>query len=68
MIITDFHLVIVVESLPIKKLKQLFTIFTIKDVLLDVEEQSMTSTLIKDWLEKLKDAFYDADDWLDDFC
>ncbi|MBA0878364.1 hypothetical protein Goshw_002226 [Gossypium schwendimanii] len=27
----------------------------------------MTSTLVKDWLEKLKDAFYAADDWLDDF-
>ncbi|MBA0619543.1 hypothetical protein Godav_028699, partial [Gossypium davidsonii] len=27
----------------------------------------MTSSLVKDWLEKLKGAFYDADDWLDDF-
>ncbi|MBA0859715.1 hypothetical protein Goshw_009924, partial [Gossypium schwendimanii] len=43
------------------------TISTIKTVLLDAEEQSMTSNLVKNWLEKLKDALYDADDLLDDF-
>ncbi|KAL1146475.1 hypothetical protein V6Z11_A11G376000 [Gossypium hirsutum] len=43
------------------------TISTIKGVLLDAEEQSMTSNLVKNWLEKLKDALYDADDLLDDF-
>ncbi|MBA0789319.1 hypothetical protein Gotri_026478, partial [Gossypium trilobum] len=43
------------------------TISTIKAVLLDAEEQSMTSNLVKNWLEKLKDALYDADDLLDDF-
>ncbi|TYG48071.1 hypothetical protein ES288_D11G393900v1 [Gossypium darwinii] len=42
------------------------TISTIKAVLLDAEEQSMTSSLIKDWLEKLKDAFYDADNFSTD--
>ncbi|XVF15660.1 hypothetical protein REPUB_Repub09cG0173600 [Reevesia pubescens] len=41
----------------------------IKAVILDAEEQSMTSNgnAVKDWLEKLKDALYDADDLLDDF-
>ncbi|TYG48046.1 hypothetical protein ES288_D11G391600v1 [Gossypium darwinii] len=43
------------------------TISTIKAVLLDAEERSMTSHLVKDWLEKLKDVLYDADDLLDDF-
>ncbi|PPD67749.1 hypothetical protein GOBAR_DD35371 [Gossypium barbadense] len=40
---------------------------TIKAVLLDAEERSVTSQLVKDWLEKLKDVLYDADDLLDDF-
>ncbi|KAL4378514.1 hypothetical protein GQ457_02G040840 [Hibiscus cannabinus] len=38
----------------------------IKAVLLDAEEQSVSSNLVKDCLEKLKDALYDADDLLDD--
>ncbi|TYG96772.1 hypothetical protein ES288_A11G379500v1 [Gossypium darwinii] len=43
------------------------TISTIKAVLLDAEERSVTSQLVKDWLEKLKYVLYDADDLLDDF-
>ncbi|XWS42958.1 hypothetical protein CRYUN_Cryun16bG0058600 [Craigia yunnanensis] len=39
----------------------------IKAMLLDAEERSVTSNLVKDWLQKLKDALYDADDLLDDF-
>ncbi|TYH47243.1 hypothetical protein ES332_D11G397300v1 [Gossypium tomentosum] len=42
------------------------TVSTIKAVLLDAEERSATSQLVKDWLEKLKDVLYDADDLLDD--
>ncbi|KAL4379204.1 hypothetical protein GQ457_02G041090 [Hibiscus cannabinus] len=42
------------------------TVSTIKAVLLDAEEKSATSNLVKDCLEKLKDALYDADDILDD--
>ncbi|GMI79663.1 leucine-rich repeat (LRR) protein 1 [Hibiscus trionum] len=38
----------------------------IKAVLLDAEERSVSSNLVKDCLEKLKDALYDADDLLDD--
>ncbi|GMI79687.1 hypothetical protein like AT3G14470 [Hibiscus trionum] len=38
----------------------------IKAVLLDAEERSASSNLVKDCLEKLKDALYDADDLLDD--
>ncbi|MBA0833351.1 hypothetical protein Goarm_017672 [Gossypium armourianum] len=40
---------------------------SIKAVVLDAEERSVTSHLVKDWLEKLKDVLYDADDLLDDF-
>ncbi|KAG4123568.1 hypothetical protein ERO13_D11G333900v2 [Gossypium hirsutum] len=43
------------------------TVSTIKAVLLDAEERSVTSHHVKDWLEKLKDVLYDADDLLDDF-
>ncbi|KAB2060033.1 hypothetical protein ES319_A11G349900v1 [Gossypium barbadense] len=43
------------------------TVSTIKVVLLDVEERSVTSQLVKDWLEKLRDVLYDANDLLDDF-
>ncbi|TYI03949.1 hypothetical protein ES332_A11G379100v1 [Gossypium tomentosum] len=35
------------------------TISTERAVLLDAEEQSMISNLVKNWLEKPKDAFYD---------
>ncbi|KAK9016431.1 hypothetical protein V6N11_078931 [Hibiscus sabdariffa] len=42
------------------------TISAIKVVVLDAEEQSVTSNLIQDWLAKLKDALYDAEDLLDD--
>ncbi|KAK9016446.1 hypothetical protein V6N11_078945 [Hibiscus sabdariffa] len=42
------------------------TVSAIKAVLLDAEERSVTSNLVKDCLEKLKDALYDADDLLDD--
>ncbi|KAK9016445.1 hypothetical protein V6N11_078944 [Hibiscus sabdariffa] len=38
----------------------------IKAVLLDAEERSASSNSVKDCLEKLKDALYDADDILDD--
>ncbi|KAK5787331.1 hypothetical protein PVK06_041985 [Gossypium arboreum] len=43
------------------------TVSTIKAVLLDAEEKSVTNNLVKVWLEKLKDVLYDADDLLDDF-
>ncbi|KAL1146496.1 hypothetical protein V6Z11_A11G378000 [Gossypium hirsutum] len=43
------------------------TVPTIKAVLLDAEEKSVTNNLVKVWLEKLKDVLYDADDLLDDF-
>ncbi|XP_039044405.1 putative disease resistance protein RGA1 [Hibiscus syriacus] len=41
-------------------------ISAIKAMLLDAEKQSVTSELVKDWLAKLKDAMYDAEDLLDD--
>ncbi|PPS09603.1 hypothetical protein GOBAR_AA11044 [Gossypium barbadense] len=43
------------------------TVRTIKAVLLDAEEKSVTDNLVKVWLEELKDVLYDADDLLDDF-
>ncbi|XP_059439142.1 putative disease resistance protein RGA3 [Corylus avellana] len=49
----------------LKKLKG--TVFTIQAVLLDAEEQQVGSHAVRNWLEKLEDAMYDADDLLDDF-
>ncbi|KAB2059998.1 hypothetical protein ES319_A11G347000v1 [Gossypium barbadense] len=43
------------------------TVSTIKAVLLDAEERSVTNNLVKYWLEELKDVLYDAVDLLDDF-
>ncbi|XP_040992430.1 disease resistance protein RGA2-like [Juglans microcarpa x Juglans regia] len=44
------------------------TVSTIQAVLLDAEEQwAMNNHEVKDWLEKLKDVFYAADDLLDGF-
>ncbi|XVF43494.1 hypothetical protein PTKIN_Ptkin02bG0044500 [Pterospermum kingtungense] len=49
----------------LEKLKN--TVSTIKAVLLDAEELHSKSHEVRDWLGKLKDAVYDADDLLDDF-
>ncbi|XP_056161615.1 putative disease resistance protein RGA4 [Syzygium oleosum] len=43
------------------------TISTLRAVLDHAEEQYHQSTQIKDWVEKLKDAFYDAQDVLEEF-
>ncbi|XP_059450861.1 putative disease resistance protein RGA3 [Corylus avellana] len=43
------------------------TVSTIQAVLLDSEEKQAHNHAIKDWLRKLKDAMYDADDLLDDY-
>ncbi|XP_059450856.1 putative disease resistance protein RGA1 [Corylus avellana] len=43
------------------------TVSTIQAVLLDAEEKQAQNLAVKDWLWKLKDAMYDADDLLDDF-
>ncbi|KAG7950875.1 hypothetical protein I3843_13G138200 [Carya illinoinensis] len=49
----------------LEKLKNTFS--TIQAVLLDAEEQSAVNRQVRDWLEELKDVFYDADDLLDGF-
>lgn len=49
----------------LKKLQN--TLSTIKAVLRDADEQQVKNHEVKDWLEKLKDVVYDADDLLDDF-
>ncbi|XP_057990481.1 putative disease resistance protein RGA3 [Hevea brasiliensis] len=43
------------------------TVSTIQAVLLDAEQQYSQKHQIKDWVDSLKDAFYDADDLLDEF-
>ncbi|KAK4591996.1 hypothetical protein RGQ29_016463 [Quercus rubra] len=43
------------------------TVSTIKAVLQDAEEQQAQSHAIKDWVAKLKDVLFEADDLLDDF-
>ena len=40
---------------------------TVRAVLLDAEEQQETSHVVADWVRKLKDVVYVADDLLDDF-
>ena len=40
---------------------------TIRAVLLDAEEKQATNHQIRDWLGKLKDSFYDAEDIVDEF-
>ena len=40
---------------------------TIRALLLDAEEKQATNHPIRDWLGKLKDAFYDAEDIVDEF-
>jgi hypothetical protein len=43
------------------------TVSTIQAVLLDAEEQHAHNHAVKDWLGKLKDAMYEANDLLDDY-
>ncbi|KAF2319464.1 hypothetical protein GH714_016084 [Hevea brasiliensis] len=43
------------------------TVSTIQAVLLDAEEKYSQSQEVKVWVESLKEAFYDADDLLDEF-
>nr|XP_023914745.1 putative disease resistance protein RGA1 [Quercus suber] len=43
------------------------TVSTIEAVILDAEEQQAQNHTIKNWLGKLKDALFEADDLLDDF-
>ncbi|XP_030965394.1 putative disease resistance protein RGA4 isoform X2 [Quercus lobata] len=43
------------------------TVSTIKAVILDAEEQQAQNHTIKNWLGRLKDALFEADDLLDDF-
>jgi hypothetical protein len=51
----------------LKKLEN--TVSTIQAVLLDAEERAQQDKnhAVKDWLGKLKDALYEADDLLDDY-
>lgn len=44
------------------------TLSTIRDVLLDAEEQQEKSHAVENWVRKLKEVIYDADDLLDDFA
>ena len=43
------------------------TLSAVKAVLLDAEEQQLNNHQLTDWLGKLKDCFYDAEDVLDEF-
>jgi hypothetical protein len=49
----------------LRKLRE--TVSTIQAVLLDAEEKQAQNHAIRDWLGKLKDAMYEADDLLDDY-
>ncbi|XP_077237330.1 putative disease resistance protein RGA3 [Tasmannia lanceolata] len=52
-------------SEELEKLKS--TLTTILDVLQDAEERQVKSNSVRNWLLKLKDVAYDADDVLDEF-
>ncbi|XP_062175504.1 putative disease resistance protein RGA4 [Alnus glutinosa] len=49
----------------LEKLKD--TVSIINDVLLDAEEQQVKRHAVRNWLKKLEDAMYEADNLLDDF-
>ncbi|XP_024043540.1 disease resistance protein RGA2 [Citrus clementina] len=49
----------------LQKLKE--TLTTVKSVVLDAEEKQIHNHRLSDWLGKLKDACYDAEDVLDEF-
>ncbi|KAI5342560.1 hypothetical protein L3X38_010435 [Prunus dulcis] len=51
------------ESL-VKKLK--ITLLSLNAVLNDAEEKQFTNTYVKEWLDELQDAVFDADDLLDE--
>ncbi|KAF7130722.1 hypothetical protein RHSIM_Rhsim10G0057400 [Rhododendron simsii] len=44
------------------------TLSTIQAVLVDAEAKQWTREAVKNWLQKLKDSTYDADDLLDEFA
>ena len=44
------------------------TLSSIRDVLLDAEEQQGKGHAVENWVSKLKEVIYDADDLLDDFA
>ena len=51
-----------------KEMSQLRSILlTIQDVLEEAEDQQLRNKTVKNWLMKLKDAAYDADDLLDEY-
>ncbi|CAL1386413.1 unnamed protein product [Linum trigynum] len=54
-------------SLKSDFLKLKSTVSSIRAVLLDAEKQSGENYQVQDWLDKLKQVLYDADDLLDDF-
>ncbi|KAK6243746.1 hypothetical protein QUC31_010155 [Theobroma cacao] len=48
-----------------RKLREMLV--TVKLVLLEAEEQQARNNQLQDWVQKLKDAYYDAEDVLDEF-
>ncbi|XP_043814319.1 putative disease resistance protein RGA3 isoform X1 [Manihot esculenta] len=50
----------------LKKLEA--TVSSIRNVLLDAEEQQKLNRQVKGWLERLEEVVYDADDLVDDFA
>jgi Leucine-rich repeat (LRR) protein len=57
------------RKVPERLLKKLKTSFlALNAVLVDAEEKEITNTTVKEWLEELKDAVYDAEDLLDEIA
>ncbi|KAA8518009.1 hypothetical protein F0562_015483 [Nyssa sinensis] len=50
----------------LEKLKK--TISTVRNVLLDAQEQQISNRAVKEWLERLNDIVYDVDDLVDEFA
>uniref|UniRef100_A0A5B7BHT3 Putative disease resistance protein RGA3 n=1 Tax=Davidia involucrata TaxID=16924 RepID=A0A5B7BHT3_DAVIN len=52
-----------------KELKKLESkISTVRDVLLDAQEQQVSNRAVRTWLQRLKDIVYDVDDLVDEFA
>ncbi|KAM7529988.1 hypothetical protein LguiB_033398 [Lonicera macranthoides] len=52
-----------------KELKRLeSSMSTVRNILLDAEEQQVTNRAVRDWMQRLKDILFDVDEMVDEFA